>query len=458
MVEIIKYIVQNKPWYKLIPKGSFLVGGAVRDIILGKVPTDWDIAVWNPEEVARNIVRELRGAFVPLDEKFRTYRVVLPDEQIDFTAINGTIYDDIFKRDFTINSTAVSLDTWEIIDPFGGMDDLKSGIVRLTKPENFLEDPLRMLRAFRFSSTLGFDIEKRTLVEISQNSESIKKVSAERIYYELRITLSAKNFYRQIQLMSETGILFHIFPEMEELKNNLKGLDTDVWTHTLLALRRLEVTLNTLEDGPFVYYLHRLKALNDDTGRFIVVMGTMFHDIGKPATYKYENGEITFHGHDHIGSKMVKAIGKRLKMPKDIYRTISLIVAEHMHPHLLATPNITRRALYRFYKRTGDWAFPIILVAYADALATPLRAEGVAGQLRLAKKLEDFLRQQEAEANKHPRLVTGHDLISKGLEPGPVFKKILQEIEELRADGVIKTREEALKILDSIIEKYTNRN
>ncbi|MEO0147270.1 MAG: HDIG domain-containing metalloprotein [candidate division WOR-3 bacterium] len=455
MVEIIKSLIRYKPWYKLLPKGSYLVGGAIRDIMLGKVPTDWDIAVWNPEETGKSIAMDLKGVLIPLDEGLGIFRVVLEDEQIDLTPITGTIYDDLYKRDFTINSIAISLDSWEIIDVFGGLKDLQSGIIRITLPENLEEDPLRMLRAFRFSAELGFEIEGRTFFEISSRSHLITKVSPERITYELTKILSSENFYKQVSSMAESGILFKIFPELEGLKKPLKGLDVDVWSHTLLALRRLEISLKTLEDGPFVYYLHRMEAIRNDKGRFIIVMGTMFHDVGKPATYKYENGEISFHGHDYIGSKIVNSIGKRLRMPKEIYKAISLIVAEHMHPHLLATPDVTRRALYRYYKRTGEWAFPIILVAYVDALATSLRAEGVAGQLRLAKKLEDFLKQQEAEANKPPRLITGYDLMERGLKPGPIYKKILQEIEELRAEGVVKTREEALKVLDDIIKKYS---
>ena len=181
----------------------------------------------------------------------------------------------------------------------------------------------------------------------------------------------------------------------------------------------------------------------------------MFHDVGKPATYRMdENGEISFHGHDYVGSKIFKRVGRRLRMSNDLVDTVALLVAEHMHPHLLATPDVTRRALFRFYRRTGEWAFPIILLAYADALATPLRAEGVAGQLRLARKLENLLRDLEAEAKKPPRLVTGHDIKALGLPPGPVYKKILNEIEEMRAEGTVKTREEALQILKELVEKY----
>jgi len=458
MVEVIRWIVERKEWYSLLPKGSYLVGGAIRDILLGKIPKDWDIAVRKPEEVAKNIAKNLRGVIVPLDEDREIYRVVLEDEQVDLTPIYGSIYDDLRKRDFTINAVAISLDSWEIFDIFGGLNDIKSGIIRVTEPGNLEEDPLRMLRAFRLSADLGFEIEGRTLLEISSKCHLISKVSPERIIFEIERIFSSKNFYRQIQGLEDTGLLFNIFPELEKLKEPLKGLDVDVWSHTSLALRRLEVALNTLEDGPFTYYLHRLKAIMDERGKFIMVMGVMFHDVGKPATYKFENGEVSFHGHDYIGSKIVNSIGKRMNMPGQIYKTVSLIVAEHMHPHLLATPNITRRALYRYHKRTGEWAFPIILAAYVDALATPLRAEGVAGQLRLAKKLEDFLIQQEEEQEKAPRLITGHDLIERGLKPGPIYKAILQEIEELRAEEKIKTREDALAILDEIIKKHLEAN
>jgi len=455
MVEVIRSILTSRPWYEWIPRDAFLVGGSVRDLLLGKVPKDWDIALWEPEKVGRLLAKEFRGAFVPLGEEFGIYRVVLEGEQIDLTRIEGNIYDDLLKRDLTINAVAVSLNGWEMVDPFMGVNDIRGRIVRMTSEENLKADPLRLLRVFRFAATLGFEIEHRTLMAVRDNAHLIRDVAPERVLYELKFVLSSHNFHDMIGLMADTGILFHIFPELDELRKPLPGLDTDVWTHTLLALRRLNVALNTLEDGPFTYYLHRLDAIKSKEGRLAIVLGTMFHDVGKPATYRMdENGEISFHGHDYVGSKIFKRVGRRLRMSNDLIDTVALLVAEHMHPHLLATPDVTRRALFRFYRRTGEWAFPIILLAYADALATPLRAEGVAGQLRLARKLENLLRDLEAEAKKPPRLVTGHDIKALGLPPGPVYKKILNEIEEMRAEGSIKTREEALQVLKELVERY----
>ena len=457
MVEVIRAILTSKPWYEWLPRDAFLVGGSVRDLLLGRVPKDWDVALWEPERVGRLLAKELKGAFVPLGEEFGIYRVVLDGEQIDLTRIEGSIYDDLLKRDLTINSVAVSLNTWEIIDPFMGVRDLRGGIIRMTSEENLRADPLRMLRVFRFAYTLNFEIEYRTLLAVRANSHLIERVAPERILYELKHILASDRFHEAVGLMADTGLLFRIFPELEKLTHPLEGLETDVWTHTLLALRRLNVALDTLEDGPFTYYLHRLEAVRDREGRLAMVLGTMFHDVGKPATYKRdEKGEISFHGHDYVGSKIFRRVGRRLRMSNDLIDTVSLLVAEHMHPHLLATPDVTRRALFRYYRRTGKWAFPIILLAYADALATPLRAEGVAGQLRLARKLENLLRDLEAEANKPPRLVTGHDIKALGLPPGPIYKKILNEIEELRAEGAIKTREEALQVLKELVERYRN--
>ncbi len=454
---MIRAVLTSKPWYEWLPRDAFLVGGSVRDLLLGKVPKDWDIALWEPEKVGRLLAKELRGAFVPLGEEFGIYRVVLGGEQIDLTRIQGSIYDDLLKRDLTINAIAISLNSWEMIDPFMGAKDVRNGVVRMTSEENLRSDPLRMLRVFRFASTLNFEIEYRTLIAVRSNFHLIERVAPERVLYELSLILSSDNFYDAISLMADTGILFAIFPELDELRRPLEGLETDVWTHTLLALRRLNVALNTLEDGPFTYYLHRMEAVRNREGRLAIVLGTMFHDVGKPATYRRnEEGEISFHGHDYVGSKIFRRVGRRLRMSRDLTDTVSLLVAEHMHPHLLATPDVTRRALFRYYRRTGKWAFPIILMAYADALATPLRAEGVAGQLRLARKLENLLRDLEAEANRPPRLVTGHDIKALGLPPGPAYKKILNEIEEMRAEGTIKTREEALEVLKELVERYRN--
>ncbi|NPB03341.1 MAG: CCA tRNA nucleotidyltransferase [Thermotogae bacterium] len=459
MVEVIRNLLLQKEWFQWIPKDAFLIGGSVRDLLLGKVPKDWDIALWEPEKVGRLIARQFKGAFIPLGEEFGIYRVVLGGEQIDLTRIDGNIYDDLLKRDLTINAIGVSLDRWEFVDPFLGRRDLETGVVRMTSEENLKADPLRILRTFRFAAQLNFTVEDRTLFAIRSNSHLLKHVAPERITYELKLILSQSNFYEMVNLMADTGVLFAVFPELEKLTEPIEGLEIDVWSHTLLALRRLNVALNTLEDGPFTYYLHRMDAVRDREGRFILVMGTMFHDVGKPATYRMdEKGEISFHGHDYVGSKIFKRVAKRLRMSNELAENIALLIAEHMHPHLLATPDVTRRALFRFYRRTGVWAFPTILLAYADALATPLRAEGVAGQLRLARKLENLLRDMEAERNRPPRLVTGHDIKALGLPPGPIYKKILNEIEELRAEGVIKTREEALKVLKRLVDETLKEN
>jgi len=451
---VIRSVISSKPWFQWIPRDAYLVGGSVRDLLMGRVPKDWDIAVWEPEKVGKLIARHLGGAFVPLGEEFGIYRVVVEGEQIDLTRIDGSIYDDLLKRDLTINAIAVSLNTWEMIDPLFGERDVRSGIVRMTSEENLKSDPLRMLRVFRFAATLGFSIEPRTLFAVRGNAHLVEGVAPERITYELRHILSSETFHEHVSAMADTGILFVIFPELDTLRKPLSGLETDVWSHTLLALRRLNVALNTLEDGPFTYYLHRMEAIRSREGRFALVLGTMFHDVAKPTTYRVdEDGNISFHGHDYVGSKIFKRVGRRLRMSNDLIDTVALLIAEHMHPHLLATPDVTRRALFRYYRRTGEWAFPIILMAYADALATPLRAEGVAGQLRLARKLEGLLRDLEAEAKRPPRLITGHDIKALGVPPGPIYKKLLNEIEELRAEGVIRTREEALEMLKKLVEE-----
>ena len=151
---------------------------------------------------------------------------------------------------------------------------------------------------------------------------------------------------------------------------------------------------------------------------------------------------------------MFKKIGKRLAFSRNQIKAISLLIANHMHPHYLSQPEVTVKAINRFLNRLGEWAFPAVLLAFSDALATKLSGYGVSGHIKLAKIMEDILRRKEAEASKPPRLITGHDLIDMGLKPSPLFKKILQEIDDLQAEGKIRTREEALKILPEIVEKF----
>ncbi len=434
----------------LLPKrealGEFyLVGGAVRDWLLGKRPEDFDVLVRaRVAEVAARYRDAVGGALIELDKN--TWRVVSGRLQVDFTKIQGSLKKDLTSRDFTVNSIAVS---WKgkLLDPAGGLEDLARGLLRSLRKEILEEDPLRALRAIRFRAELGFEIEGQTFQWIREVAPLLDRVSPERIHYELLLVFSAPGYPETADAFLKSGLLLEIFPELEPM-DQVVG-ETNLLLHSLEASKTASGAWWHLDYTPFKPFRKHLKVLEDGHWLAVWVLASLLHDVGKPQTLKEINGQVHFYGHEALGARMVRRRARALRFSKKEVDALSLLVKEHMHPHFLANP--TRRALNRFLRRTGEWAFPLVLMAYADALATPLSHQGTAVHVALAKALHDFILEQEAEKKKAPRLVTGYDLIAMGLKPGPVFKELLQEIDDLRAEGAVKTREEALAKLRELV-------
>ncbi len=451
----VEIFLKTTPFYEyLLDPNVFVVGGAIRAFVMGEEPLDIDVVFFgNAFEFARNVANRMNATFIQLDEG--TFRIVKNDAILDVSYPKGdNIYEDLKLRDFTINAIAYNVHLKQLMDPLKGLHDLEGRILRATSEEAFENDPLRLLRAFRFQAQYGLDIEALTYEWIRKHAKLIGTTASERIHYELMKIFSAFHTYPALEGMYKSGLLFQIFPELEELEKPFEGVEQNIMVHTLTVMKFLDFYLNNMDMSPFHYFKERFSILEDEHNRALLKIGALFHDVGKPKTYKYENGEVHFYGHDVVGAKMFRRIGRRLSFSNKEIKIISLIIENHMHPHFLSAPEVTIKAINRFLNRLGEWAFPVVLLAFCDALSTKLSAYGVAGHLKLAKLMHDVLKRKEAEANKPPRLITGYDLIELGLKPSPVFKHILQEIDDLQAEGKIRTREEALQILPQIVEKY----
>lgn len=441
---------------------GWIVGGTVRDFLLGKDPEDFDLTFrGDVRELALELRKRVRGRVVLIGKELQEVRYVLgPRSWLDLSPLRGEhIEKDLYKRDFTINAMAVPLRGEPVlIDPLRGREDLEQGILRTPRLANLRDDPVRILRAFRFLSTLGFELEPRTLRGIRRYRDLLLESAPERIRYELFKLFMGDQVYRALKAMVETGVLFVLFPELLPLKRTAQVYyhRLNLLHHTLEVVRNLEALLKNPEASPFAPYLHRFRdILEDPKRRALLLMGALFHDIGKPDTLTTdEEGNTHFHGHERVGAKIVEKIGRRLRFSNEEIEALHALVRHHMHPHLLAKePEITPRAVNRYLRKTGEWAWGLVILAYADAKATPpIKGKGIYRHPLLAQKMEEVLRNREKAPA--PRLVTGYDLIDLGLKPGPIFKVILQEIEDLQAEGVIRTREEALEKLREIVEKW----
>ena len=442
----------------------YLVGGTVRDFLLGKIPRDFDLVVRGR---AVDFIKKLnlrRGKLVELSQEEDEYRIALGKNfWLDIAGMKGkTLKDDLKNRDFTVNSLAVPIGKGNfIIDYTGGLKDLEERKIRAIRKRNLKEDPLRLLRAFRFMSELAFDIDERTLRWISSLKGEISRPKAERIRYELLLLFSGKRLSESLWKMDETSILTELIPELLPLRNTCQKYyeEQNLLYHTLKCVENLDLLLRGEMENPlreFEGYYGDFIA--DDKKRALFLMGALLHDIGKPDTLtRGAEGRTHFHGHDRRGEIITRGILERLRFSRAERVLVSQVVRLHMYPHLLAREGerVTDRALFRYLRKTGELAFPLILFAYADALASPSDGRGVLGHVTFARKLAQFIEKKRERAAKK-RLVTGDDLIALGLKPGPIFRVILEEMEELQAIGQITDRQEALQVLRDVMKKHLN--
>ena len=460
----VEKLIESLPNRKRIEKSGevYLVGGTVRDFLLGKIPRDFDLVV---KGRAIDFIKKLnlrRGKLVELSKEEDEYRLVLgKDLWLDIAGMKGeTLKDDLKNRDFTVNSLAVPLGNGNyIIDYTGGLRDIEEKKIRAIRKRNLREDPLRLLRAFRFMSELAFEIDEKTLKWISSLKKEISQPKAERIRYELLLLFSGKRLSESLWKMDEVSFLTELIPELLPLRNTCQKYyeEQNLLYHTLKCIENLDLLVRGEMENPlreFENYYGDFIA--DDKKRALFLLGTLFHDIGKPDTLTRDaEGRTHFHGHDRRGEVITRNILERLRFSKAERILVGQVVRLHMYPHLLAREGekVTDRALFRYLRKTGELAFPLILFAYADALASPSDGRGVLGHVVFARKLAQFIEKKKERAAKK-RLVTGDDLIALGLKPGPVFRVILEEMEELQAIGRITDRQEALQVLREVAKKH----
>jgi len=465
---IIAFIHENYP-------EAYLVGGCVRDRLVGKESKDFDFVV--PEgaiPLAKEIANRFKGAFVLLDEKREFARVVFRDFYIDLTRrVGKDTLEDLSHRDFTINAIAVPLEDWgkepmPIIDPYGGERDLALGLIRRLSPSTFLEDPCRILRGIRFSAQFHFTIEPETLREMAEHAHRLVFVSRERLRDEISLTLAEPNSSRYVTLMDELGILGVLFPELEPLKGLHQSYPhhLDAYQHTIETLAKLEWLLGELNnpqpEGPgrtLAAYLGELKETiqkhlerrtsGERKALVTLKLAALFHDLGKPFTLTVDERGTHFYGHEREGAFIAESIMERFRFSSREIEGVYKIIANHMRPALLAQEGpLTRKAIHRFWKDAGEWGVETCLLSLADHLATwmeDLIPERWEKRVWVAKELLTAYFKHRNEFFPPP-LVRGNELIEAlGLEPGPIVGKLLKKIQEAQVEGEVRSKEEAIE-------------
>ena len=456
---------------------SYVVGGAIRDSILGThSPVDLDLAVkGNGFEIARRVSDSLGNAarFVALDEGRGTARIVLKGDQagtLDISSFKGIdIEDDLFHRDFTINAVAVKVSHLlqsgleHLLDPTGGLPDIREKRIRACSQESFQEDPVRILRAFRFRSNLGFSITPDTMAMIPRSLGNLANQSAERVRDEFFAVLSGRAAGNMLKEMDRHGVSTVLFPEVLPLKgcrqNDYHHLD--VWGHTILTVEGIDAiasgSVSALED--MQGYLHDYLSAEPVKGRSrggLLRLAALFHDSGKPHCAKVEDkGRIRFFGHERISLDIFHRVGRRLQLAKRETRVVGSWIQGHMRTMVLLHEPLSKRAVLRLFNLFGDEIVGLLLLFLADLAASrgPARKQGeeafACGRVR--EVLGCYLRR---EPPCKP-LVNGRDLMDLlGIAPGPQLGNLLRHLADLQRCDELHTRDQAIALAKAWMEKY----
>jgi len=426
-------------------KAFYLVGGSVRDWVRGEECSDWDFAVPGAPKIARILADQTGHPVVPLDDTpgHETYRVVLQRNlYFDFTALQGkTIEDDLAQRDFTINAMAISLPDFieekeNLIDPFNGQNDLRNQIIRVLPGRAFEEDPLRLLRAFRFASTLEFGIEPQTLAQIKTHKTKLNQVAQERVTYELLLLLAAPQ--SRIDLMDQTELVEILFPVITKLKMKPgTQAGTTLWDDTRNAFEELERIL--LQPDRFLeQHAQRIKDyISKSNHCALLKWSALIRLLVATPSPAFEANE--FLKEFRLSNSDIQFVDRTLKCTETVLSEARSTAGGFKEDS----------AVYQFIHQSGNELISSLLLAFAVRLGSQ---EDIKYFIPLINRILEFYIGTYIPAQDRPALLDGEVLKRKfQLKPSPRFKSILDKVEEARVLGTIQTKEEAEQLAIELI-------
>ncbi len=437
----------------------YLVGGILRDLYLDNENFDKDLVVANvnTEKFSSDLAHFLNASLITLDEQNKIYRLVLPDKVniIDIAELVGNnIEDDLSRRDLTINSIALNLKTNEIIDTNDGFSDLKNKRIRHIGEQNFVDDPLRLLRVFRFQAALNFKIDAGLLNIVKKHSPLIKQTAFERINYELLKMFSGRHSSNALKLMDNSGLLAELLPASQELKNVPPNLHhhLGLFEHSIEVVKQIQYIF---ESSPLDVQTH-LNSLDfgGNTRLAHLKFAGFLHDIGKPDTWTIEDetGKHRFIKHDDVGSKMCINLLKKLKFSKKQIEYISKMVKNHIYPsHVVSSSELNDKIKMRFVRKMENNVIDIIILAMADRLSArgvEITDEIVEKNINNLQLLLDYYLSIKDFLKPLPKLLSGEEIMELlNMKPSIELGNVIKNLKEAQISGEITTRDEAVKFL-----------
>jgi putative nucleotidyltransferase with HDIG domain len=441
------------------PDGTWLVGGALRDRLLGRPTNDFDVVVASaPEPLARALAREARAYPFALSEEFGVWRVVSRRDgwQVDVLPLEGdTIEEDLGRRDFTINAIAEPVGGGERVDPFDGLGDLAAGRLRMVSPDAFQRDPLRTMRLARLGAELNFTADPGTQAAAAGAASGLAAVAPERVFGELKRILASDRALDGLGLMDAVGATGIVLPELVELRGveQSRYHHLDVFEHTRAVLAEV-IALERDPEPAFAEHAGAVlrlleQPLADELSRGQALrFGALLHDIAKPQTRGVTaEGRVTFIGHDRAGADLATALFGRLRASERLAQYVAALTRHHLRlGFLVHQAPLDRRTVYRYLHATAPVQVDVIALSVADRLATRGSGseEAIAKHLLLARQL---LGEALAWLEDPPRPPLRGDELARalGIGPGPEIGRILGQLEEDSFAGEVQTPEQAVE-------------
>jgi len=462
----------------------WLVGGAPRNYLLGLDTADYDFVVKEgARAMARKVANSFGGHYYDLDSARDAGRIILVDQEkrdliLDFARIRGEDIDqDLRARDFTVNALAVQIqDIEKIVDPTGGLQDLKDKVLRVCSATAIEKDPIRALRAARLAIQYDFSFEPKTLSAIRGGARQISDVSSERVRDELFRIFNLPFPGRALRLMDHLGLMSEIFPELDELRGLAQSPPHEfaAWEHTLSVIDHLGDILvglgrkhnieasSEMVIGEIAYRLGRFRTgINDHLDeelshgrkiRQLIFLGALFHDAGKPSCYAMFDDRIRFIGHEKVSSEILVSKAAELRLSNNEIRWLDRLVLNHIRPGLLEREaKVSRRATYRFLRSTEDAGLEVVLLSLADLLGKrtpPIDQELLSKRVGIARTLlEAYLEAPRDEYYPAP-LLRGDEIAQDlALAPGPDIGRLLEALREAQATKEVETKAEAIEFI-----------